>query len=403
MLTRQDRRLRFEHLERRVLLAGDVQVAVKSGSLAITGDIQGNSLEIWYLGNNRYSIDGTNGTTVSTKTQQRVNSVTVERVTKDIQINLRDGDDEVLLAGSVAVGRFVVPRNLAVKTGAGHDTVLLDYGTVGRDLMIDAGSGNNVVGVCDVMAGRDSSVRTGDDYDAVSMFQMSAKRNLTIRTGGADDEIALATITVGHDTTLDGGQASPLQGSPSHLDRVLVTDATIRHNLNVTTRSGDDDVWIGSMEAVVRDIQSAFDDSFALPDYSPQVTGLPVTVEFNLNISASNGDNKVILGEVSVSRLATVKSGIGIDTVFVDNSKAGQFKVLTGAGNDRDVYFNASQVNTLYIDLGTGDDMLNLSGSTVKKSLKLYGRSGYDWVTADSLCEFPLRPSITGWEKTELP
>lgn len=399
MLTRQDRHLRFEHLERRILLAGDVQVTVRSGSLIITGDAQGNSVEIWYMGNHRYNVDGASGTTVSTKSQHRVNTVTVEGVMKDILINLRDGNNEVLLAGTEDTDRFSVPRNLEIETGANHDGIMLDYGTVGRNLTIDAGSGDNVIGVNDVIAGRDLSVKTGKNYDVVSISQTIAEHNLSVKTGGADDEIALATITVAHDTTLDSGSPSPLQGSPSHLDRVLMTDANLGHSLHVTTGSGNDDVWIGNFEEVVNDIQTIFDESFALPDYSPVVTGSAVAVGHDLHIATSSGEDTVLLGEVSVTSLATIETGSDIDAIDMFNSNADQVKMLSGSGSESDVYFTGSQANSLYADMGSGDDLLIIDGSKVKNSLKLYGGTGHDAVFASG--EFPLRRTLRGWEEIE--
>ena len=50
------RGLRFEQLERRVLLAGDVAVSFKSGNLTITGDAQGNQIQVSHLGENEFEI-----------------------------------------------------------------------------------------------------------------------------------------------------------------------------------------------------------------------------------------------------------------------------------------------------------------------------------------------------------
>ena len=60
----QRRGLRFELLEQRILLAGDVIWTLKSGSLTVIGDnnLFGNQIEISYRGDNEYELRGLTGT-----------------------------------------------------------------------------------------------------------------------------------------------------------------------------------------------------------------------------------------------------------------------------------------------------------------------------------------------------
>ena len=71
----QSRKLSFQQLENRMLMAGNVAVSlVQNHSLNITGDNHGNSFEIIQTGNGQYTIipsESNNGILPSTERQHR--------------------------------------------------------------------------------------------------------------------------------------------------------------------------------------------------------------------------------------------------------------------------------------------------------------------------------------------
>src|SRR5262245_5328671 len=64
--TRRSRKLHFESLEGRALLAGNVTAAVTGGDLIITGDAEANSIVIVHgRGAGEYLVKGVDGTTIN--------------------------------------------------------------------------------------------------------------------------------------------------------------------------------------------------------------------------------------------------------------------------------------------------------------------------------------------------
>jgi hypothetical protein len=60
----QRRSMRFEPLERRLLLAGDVNVTFNRGTLNVTGDGANNQIAIEYVAPNTFRVTGDGDTTV---------------------------------------------------------------------------------------------------------------------------------------------------------------------------------------------------------------------------------------------------------------------------------------------------------------------------------------------------
>ena len=57
------RTLRFQQLEDRMLMAGNVTAAVKNGALNLTGDNSANQIQITQAGPNSYTLHSMDGTT----------------------------------------------------------------------------------------------------------------------------------------------------------------------------------------------------------------------------------------------------------------------------------------------------------------------------------------------------
>src|SRR5262245_34086727 len=66
MLTCQlaKKRLAFERLEDRAMLAGNVIAAVITGDLELSGDAAGNALQVWQVGAGTWKVQGI-GTTIN--------------------------------------------------------------------------------------------------------------------------------------------------------------------------------------------------------------------------------------------------------------------------------------------------------------------------------------------------
>lgn len=111
------RRFQVEALERRNLMAGNVLVSVNNGVLNVVGDAQANQVEIHQSTVNWYNVTGLNGTTINGKDNKLI------RVTGGMKIDLKAGDDQLSMGGTVFVDD--VDGALNIVMGAGRDKVTL--------------------------------------------------------------------------------------------------------------------------------------------------------------------------------------------------------------------------------------------------------------------------------------
>lgn len=171
------RSMRFEQLESRTLLAGNVKAAVTGGALNITGDNSANVLQITQVGTNRWQVLG-----AGTKVNGSYSAKTFSGVTS-IYADLNGGSDSLLvyngkLTGtlgvatdggndSVTLSNFNANAGIGIETGAGHDSVSL-VKVKSPEVYADTGSGNDSVAFTRVGATGAVEVYTGAGTDSVS-------------------------------------------------------------------------------------------------------------------------------------------------------------------------------------------------------------------------------------------
>lgn len=128
---------RLESLEHRLLMAGDVSVAVRSGDLTVRGDAEDNQVYVAPSPLGGIRVAGRDGTTINGAA-----FVDFRRVRDGVSIRMtQGGEDQITIAGPL-----YLPDDLNVTMGDGAFT--LD-GTVGRvtvngDLSVHAGDAGNV-------------------------------------------------------------------------------------------------------------------------------------------------------------------------------------------------------------------------------------------------------------------
>src|SRR5215510_1169216 len=126
---RSPRKVGFESLESRQLMAGNVSVSVSLGDLVVTGDAQDNALQIIQARQNgvptpgRYWIAPTNGTLINGQASGRY----VNNVFHDMRINLGAGKDSLTLSDGSDDANFIVPNDLVINMGGGNDDVIVDH------------------------------------------------------------------------------------------------------------------------------------------------------------------------------------------------------------------------------------------------------------------------------------
>ncbi len=225
------RPLRFEQLEDKTLLAGDVTVAVVHGALIITGDELGNQIAVSSGAEpGEYLIQGLDGTVLHLAdgdTDAEVGppetELLVTGVRRGMHIALKEGDD------AVAISDAHVRGSVVIDTGAGEDEISVGLAPAAttESLVAEttADDSNDLAG--GVAIGGSLVIRTGGDNDMVHLGgrneenpglsefftdengarpSLRVGRNLLIGLGDGEDHLALNAAHVGLATVVNGGQ-----------------------------------------------------------------------------------------------------------------------------------------------------------------------------------------------------
>ncbi len=246
---------KFEKLEQKQLLAGDVFVSVANGSLLIEGDAQDNQVSV-SAGDERGSfiVRGENGTNVNYEGSEG-DSQEVSGVRRDIVVNTGGGDDSVTIDG-------VRARRLTVRTGAGNDVVsVLNSRAV--DLAFATGSGNDAASVSNTRINR-GNLSTNRGSDVVTVSDLSARR-----------------------LQINGGSGA---------DSISVTDSAIRDLLNINNGRGNQDAVVvdnvNARRTVVPELQAP-----EQPSETP--TSVPTTIDEARAAGIEISDRVARLGDLN--------------------------------------------------------------------------------------------------------
>jgi hypothetical protein len=395
---RDSSRVYLESLEDRLLLAGDVTVAVdaNNGNLTVTGDALGNVIVMTKL---------VNTVTVDPDATTRVNGgalgvpAVFVGVTGKIAVSMGDDNDNVTIgavAGTFLVGNGLLDpaegmntRDLLVDLGAGDD-ILDIIGLRADDLTVHGRAGEDTIGVHDnggedeldspskvfgeltitdsdtadiTLAGvnvvEDATITLGNDGNTVlvsedteDFFGSSFGGNLTITGGSGEDDVTIRCATA--DTVIEGNLTVKLLEGPAETCEWLTLS-------NVTV--GRDLLFVGGSRSAV--------DWICIGDFMGGGGG-DVEVGRNATLDMKGGHNQVdFSAELCVERDLTYKGGSGVDT-------------LEGSGGDEiDVYRNAS------FSLGSGDNTFQFASTSndvlwVGRDLLISGGSGSDTVSLNS-------------------
>lgn len=307
---------RFEALEAKEMLAGDVAVQVVNGNLNILGDDMGNNIVIT-AGEEAgtYVITGRDGTTINAASSDGdpVNQITVEGVTRNVRIAMGDGDDAVRIRDASFRG------NVSVATGAGEDTVLI--GLPGDASGAEDDPVESIADVADgdpsVHIGRSLRIATGNDSDLVRVDSLAVRGNVAIATGLGDD-----TVRIGRPDATEEPSAA-VEDDTTTTDRPTVR---VGNAIRLSLGAGEDTASILDSRARLLNVSGGADsDSIAVDDSY-----------FNaISIQGGWGEatDMISLRDVH-ARTAAIHTGGGADGVVVRDSAFGLLAVGLGAGDD---------------------------------------------------------------------
>jgi hypothetical protein len=270
------RKLTFEGLERRELMAGNVFAELSAADgrdLNITGDDLANAISITSISDDVVRISGVNGTTINGASSVQFT------VRDDIRIDLQGGDDTVTV-NNLSLDE-TSHADLNIELGAGRDTAYVWNSDVTEDIRVFGSTGSDYVFVDNVTVGADLAIELNGA--GLNRFALM------------DQMVTVADTTVGDDLRIIGGASR---------DIIQVFGSSVNDNLDINTGGGADDVYVSG---------NSTEDLFVK--------------------TGSDKDDVDIKNNVVTDQLFA-DLGTSDDTLHLEGNQASRPEFIGGAGND---------------------------------------------------------------------
>jgi hypothetical protein len=193
------RKCKFESLETRQMMAGDVVAKTHAGTLFIKGDNLSNGITITSGTPNQVIITGINaggsGTTVNGLTNT---PVVINNVTKGMRVKMLGGND-VVTANNLTINGVT-----KINGGVGLDTVNLNSSDFNSSLKLKLGPGADVLNVTATDVQATAKITGGANFDDVTIVG-SNFGGLNIALNDGNDALSITNTQVVTETTLNGG------------------------------------------------------------------------------------------------------------------------------------------------------------------------------------------------------
>jgi hypothetical protein len=211
---------------------GNVTAQNKGGSLVVIGDGSANGVFIEPgPGANQLVVGGFNGTTVNGSLLPQV----ISGIAKNVNVNLEDGDDDLVIQD------VQVPGRLLVKLDTGDDTFDYTDGSVAGNASVKAGKGVDQVIFSTMSVGGNLKIKGEGEPDDIGLDLVSVTKNTTITGGDGDDTVFVA-----------GGSAFTGRfkvASDRGFDQVDLEDSTFTNKVSVALGAENDEVSLGGITA----------------------------------------------------------------------------------------------------------------------------------------------------------
>ena len=340
--TTRGRSLRFEGLEKKMMLSADIDARVVDGDLIVWCSNADDRVTMFR--------DGTGAWNVSPGEKGSINggragkSVQFNDVTDDIRVFLRRGNDELFIKGradssSSFWGKTDISGNLVVK--GSHE-----------------GSSIEVV---DLKVGGNTVIRTRESADRVELRHVETGGNMVIKTGAGGDEVRVTGTEDWSDgavqPTLVGGKMIVHAGGGWYDDRVDISRTSVEDDLLVRSTRGDNRYTLSSVEVGNRTrlFGGWGDDSIYV--------GSPPLAFFNALDTASTS---------GVQDNASDPHPLEIETRHL--------QIRTFGGTDHVAMTHTKVQRHVRAFLGEDDDSMTVEGSHVGGNFVFSGNEGNDWL-----------------------
>jgi hypothetical protein len=394
MKSNHNRPVRFETLEDRKMMAGNITASVVNEELVLNGDGAGNQVEVHQTVGNLYKVKGLNGTTINGKADK---SFIFE---KGIRVDLKGGDDEFSMGGLVFFDD--VDGNLNINMGAGKDKVNLGRVIVDGDTNIDTSTEDDIVNFSTASL-RKLTLNTGAGSDSVSMgFSSTSQANINMDLGndafvyGGSTSDSIKVDTGSGDDRVEfflGGSTGNIDILTGNNKDSVKLQALQASNINVDTAGGDDSVDLaGGIVAAALNIKTGTENdsvnfnaanirsvlSLDTADGNDRIKAIDTTFEKLFDLKTGSGNDVVELNRTKALRRVSIDTAAGDDTVdLIDVIANGQvIDIKTGDNQDK-VSLIRVVADQLLANLGNGNDELRIKNSTFKIT-KLDGGANSD-------------------------
>lgn len=228
---RAQRRLCFDSLEERNLLAGDVSAAIVGGTdLVITGDTAGNAVRVGGTSiPGEYIVSRGDSTTTINGAMTPFTASGIS----NLIINLGDGDDRL----NVAYVR--VSGNVSIDTGsdAGKDLVRVALAEVSGTFDVHTGDGNDELILSALRVDGAATIDSGGGDDKLYLSVGKFGGSFGVSTGNGSDFVSLSAVNIAGTTTVD-------TGADTGRDRVVIIASRFQSAASIDLGDGDDKLII---------------------------------------------------------------------------------------------------------------------------------------------------------------
>lgn len=388
LFTRQTKprtvRLGFDSLERRDTPSGTVSAVLRGKTWTITGDAEANDISIDPTSTpGTFSLYGTNNTTITGVTDP----VGVEHIV----VRLGDGDDTCYF--NITGNMGALAGNLQFQGGNGANSVIIEDMSIGKNLRIF--NGTNLTGVdnfvlesVDVQGNVQVKNGNGDSNTELSRQGVGTSTiggSLLIHNGTGKDVTTIADYNInGSVRAANGGpDSNNVPGSFQMLNRnnttysVVGKDVNVRYNGGQNAGSERDGIWDYSIGRNVRFNYVGGKGDVRFDGYN---MNQPTVIHGHLNINATGklvvnvGANGYQYAGLLVSKNVTITSGKGHDEINLFNLFVeGSTTLNLGHGDDR-VEINDSIFRKFTMNTGGGDDQVSIETHTgTARDTNIYG------------------------------
>lgn len=323
------KRLRFETLESKVLLAADLHAMVVEGDLVVIGSKGDDDLIM------ATSSDSAGTWTITPASDDSINGnapgqpVVLSGIVDDVWVALRDGNDKLTIKGAQSGG--VVPGSLSVRGSYGSNQILVQDLSVGNDLSIRTRGAADEITVKATDASDELVIRSAAGTDSIECSDVAVGTSLDVHTGGGwyDDTVSIVDTVIGNDLSCRSTRGD---------NEVIVGTTNVGSCTRVRLGDGTDHVQIG-----YRSPASAFEG----PSLSAEASIASVHTQ-HLQIQTGGGEDGVDMYDTAVARHLRAYLGDDADQMRILESTIGGNSIVHGGSGDDTLEAGASYGGQLY-------------------------------------------------------